>query len=203
MSELTQDQTETLQEIVNIGMGQAGASLARILDVFIELSVPRISLVDVADIVTAVCDLLGNCDNVYAIRQAFRNNDNLSGEAIIIFGEAGCNDLAGMMGYDSNEPVTESELMLDVGNVLTGASLNGIAEQLDTSLSFSAPSIMGEHAPLSAIMDPEMLSWKQALLMEVNFGMENSDFKSHLLILMTEESIDRLGESLDHFLENM
>lgn len=39
---LTTDQEEALQEIANIGMGQAGASIVRVLDEFVHLSVPRI-----------------------------------------------------------------------------------------------------------------------------------------------------------------
>ena len=39
---LTEDQRDCLQEVVNVAMGQAGDSLARFLEVFIHLSVPRI-----------------------------------------------------------------------------------------------------------------------------------------------------------------
>ncbi|MBN8488628.1 MAG: chemotaxis protein CheC, partial [Burkholderiales bacterium] len=34
---------EALQEVANIGMGQAGASIAKVLGEFVELSVPQIS----------------------------------------------------------------------------------------------------------------------------------------------------------------
>jgi chemotaxis protein CheC len=208
MAALSQDQTETLQEVVNIAMGQAGDSLARILDVFVELSVPRISLVEVAKVVPTVCDLLDDCDDIFAVRQAFHNNEQLRGESIIIYGEAGCSDLADLMGYNTDEITaddfrTESELLLDVSNILSGACLNGIANQLKTELSYSAPSIMAQHAALQDVMSHENLPWNKALLVEVNFGLENSDFKSHLLILLTEEAIDSLGHSLDMFLENL
>ena len=39
---LSEDQRDCLQEVVNVAMGQAGDSLARFLEVFIQLSVPRI-----------------------------------------------------------------------------------------------------------------------------------------------------------------
>ena len=42
---LSQDQKDALQEIANIGMGQAGASIARVLDEFVQLSIPRILVV--------------------------------------------------------------------------------------------------------------------------------------------------------------
>ena len=38
-------QRDALAELVDIGMGQAGDRLARLLDTFIQLSIPRIALV--------------------------------------------------------------------------------------------------------------------------------------------------------------
>ncbi len=38
----SEDQRDCLQEIVNVAMGQAGDSLARLLEVFVTLSVPKI-----------------------------------------------------------------------------------------------------------------------------------------------------------------
>ena len=60
---------------------------------------------------------------------------------------------------------------------------------------------MAEKIPLDLVLSPENLSWQYALLVEVNFGLENSDFKSHLLILMAEEGIDALRGSLDRLME--
>ena len=54
----TEDQNDALQEVVNIAMGQAGDSLARILGNFVELSVPRIRLVTVNDVIKTVTGMV-------------------------------------------------------------------------------------------------------------------------------------------------
>ncbi|MEW5790687.1 MAG: hypothetical protein AB1790_04210 [Pseudomonadota bacterium] len=197
---LSEDQTDVLQEVVNMAMGQAGNSLARILDVFVCLSVPRIRLVTASEVLDAVLEMVGSDTVVSAARQAFYNH--LRGEAVVIFGQAGCRDLAVLMGYDEQlDANSEQELLLEVSNVLVGACMCCIGDQLGADLSFSAPSLMAERVRVSRMLATENLSWTDALLVEVNFGLENSAFKSHLLILMTEEAIDSLRQDLDKLLE--
>jgi chemotaxis protein CheC len=201
LTPLSADQRDALQEITNVAMGQAGASLATILDTFITLSIPRIIIVDVAEVANSMCELIGRNTEVTAARQSF--NGYLRGEVLVIYGQDGCNDLADLMGYDDElDRAAEQELLLDVSNVLVGACLCGIAEQLRTELSFSAPSLIGEKMPVDALLRPEKLSWSHALLMEVNFRLEERNFTAHLVMLMPEEAIDRMRGVIDDFIES-
>ena len=94
---LSEEENEILQEVINIGMGQAGASLAKLLDVFVNLSVPRVSWVSDDNFVARVADLVEGDDNNWAgVRQAFYNQ--LEGEAFAIYGANGCQQLSGLMG---------------------------------------------------------------------------------------------------------
>ncbi len=76
---LSEDQREALQELVNIGMGQAGASIAQVLDEFVKLSIPRISSVAACNLSQEIVRLVGDAD-VSAIRQAFTTE--FRGEAL-------------------------------------------------------------------------------------------------------------------------
>lgn len=200
MQAYTEDQNDALQEVVNIAMGQAGDSLARILGNFVELSVPRIRLVTVKDVISTVTEMVDTNAEISAVRQAFSNS--LRGEAIVVFAQSGADDLADLMGYDTDlDQSAEQELLLEVSNLLVGAIITGIAETLETDLSFSAPSLMAERKPLDQVLIPEQLSWSHALLMEVNFTVEGRDFKCHMLMFMTEEAIDTLRSILDDFMD--
>jgi chemotaxis protein CheC len=55
--------------------------------------------------------------------------------------------------------------------------------------------------PLDRVLVPEQLSWSHALLMEVNFTVEGRDFRCHLLMFMTEDTIDTLRGILDQFMD--
>jgi len=199
---LTPDQTDTLQEIVNIAMGQAGDSLARVLDCFVRLSVPRIQLIEVASIGECISSLVKNELMVTAVRQSFY--DDLSGEAITIFSVDSYRDLSDLMGYQSDlDPQTEKEVLFDISNIMVGACLNGIAEQLNANLSFSAPSLIAENTTAKTLLSPESLPWDYALQVEVNFSLEQRKFMSHLIIMMAEDAVDSLKRSLDTFLETV
>lgn len=200
MQSLTPEQADTLQEVVNIAMGQAGDSLARVLDSFVRLSVPRIKLIDVANIGPGIAKLVKDDMLITAVRQSFY--DDLSGEAIIIFSADGCHDLSDLMGYQTElDPLTEKEVLFDVSNILVGACLNGIAEQLNANLSFSAPSLIAENTTANTLLTPDSLPWNHALQVEVNFSLEKRNFISHLIIMMAEDAIESLKRSLDSFLE--
>lgn len=202
MQAYTEDQNDALQEVVNIAMGQAGDSLARILGNFVELSVPRIRLVTTQDVISTVMGMVDTNAEISAVRQAFSNS--LRGEAIVVFAQAGADDLADLMGYDTDlDQSAEQELLLEVTNLLVGAIITGISETLETDLSFSAPSLMAERKPLDQVLVPEQLSWSHALLMEVNFTVEGRDFKCHMLMFMTEEAIDTLRGILDTFMDDL
>ena len=106
------------------------------------------------------------------------------------------------MGYQADlDPLTEKEILFDVSNILVGACLNGIAEQLNANLSFSAPSLIAENTPARTLLSPDNLPWDYALQVEVNFSLEERNFMSHLIIMMAEDAIGSLQRSLDVFLE--
>jgi chemotaxis protein CheC len=198
----TDDQNDALQEVMNIAMGQAGDALARILGHFVQLSVPRMRSVTADNVTDTINWLIDTTQDVSAVRQAFANG--LHGEAIVIFAQSGANNLADLMGYEAAlDRSNKQELLLEVGNLLVGAIVNGIAETLETELSFSAPSLIAEQQPLTKILVPEQMAWSQALLMEVNFTVEERDFKCHLLMFISEDSIPTLAKILDHFIDGL
>ena len=199
---LTEDQNEALQEIINIGMGLAGDSLARILKTFVELSIPRIRIIKASDINKEIEALVGEKAIVTGVRQAFFSY--WRGEAITVYDQNGCNELAHLMGYSEDlDKNSEVELLLDVGNVLVGACINGFAEQLDVEVNFGPPSVIASNIPIEKLFDPKRLAWSHTLLLEVNFALENMRFKSHLMIMMSEETIETLKKDLDAFLEGL
>ena len=197
---LTQDQRDALQEIANIGMGQAGASIAKVLNEFVHLSIPRVLIVPPEEVPVALAGSIGD-GIVSVVRQAFHGA--MRGEALVIYGEQRGNDLADLMGYKHDlDHAAELELLLDISNILVGACLGGIAEQLRISIGFSAPSLMADSIPLGNLLQTRDISWESALFVEVNFRLEKHSFACHLVMLMPEQEVAMLAVALDCFLEN-
>jgi chemotaxis protein CheC len=198
---LTQDQREALQEIANIGMGQAGASIAQVLNEFVQLSIPRILILQPAEVPAALVRTVGTgC--ISAVRQAFHGT--MRGEAVVMFGEQRCNDLADLLGYEHDlNHAAELELLLDMSNIMVGACLGGIAAQLNTEMGFSAPSLMADKVLIENLLPADGMSWSSALLVEVNFRLERRSFACHLAILMVEDEIRAMARALDGFLATL
>lgn len=196
---LSEDQRDALQEITNIGMGRAGDSMARIFNEFVELSVPRIQTLDGAGIPAKITEIVGNKD-VSGVRQAFHGC--LRGEVFVIYDHQHCNQLADLFGYPAGTTdVSNTELLLDVTNVLVGACLGGMAEQLRVEMGFSAPSLMGEHGPASTLLQADQIETRYALFVEVNFTLERRSFHCHLIILMPDAQIALMERAVDAFID--
>jgi chemotaxis protein CheC len=190
-----------LQEVANIGMGQAGASIAKVLGEFVELSVPQISAVGAAGIPAALAALAGD-GIASAVRQAFIGE--LRGEAIVIFAEHSADDLAALLAYgDALDAPASRELLLDISNVLVGACLGGIAELLRTTIGFSAPSLLADQVASSQLLRADGISARCALLVEVRFGIEKRVFRCHLVMLMPDDAVTALRRALDRFVEEL
>src|SRR5205823_6145639 len=119
---------DALQELVNLGMGSAGAALAAALDSFVELRVPRLELVEP----TRVSELLrtgpwGERD-FSCVRQAFFGG--LMGESLMLLHGVSPPQLGPLLGHGPNEDadLDNEEMLLDIANAAMGACVNGIAE---------------------------------------------------------------------------
>lgn len=205
---ITEDQRDCLQEVVNVAMGQAGDSLARFLEVFIHLSVPRIRLVHQDELNVELESMVGGADiPVSGVSQGFYQLDTgtgIRGEAIVVFTDSSFKELADLLAYDHElSDEAEKELLLDVTNILNGACLNGVGEQMEAELGFSPPTIMGQHVPVSSLMESDNVNWDHALLVEISYTLEDRSFSCSMFLLMPGDSIQVVKAELDRLLEDL
>ena len=187
-------QRDALGELVNIGMGRAGDSLARLFDRFIHLSIPRLELIEPAQVSEAIAAMVGTDGPVIAVRQAF--SSRIRGEALAIYPAAGCDALADMVGYPD---VSSDELLLEISNILIGACVGAVASQFSLDLCFSPPSILGRSS-IDELFDTRGLPWSRALIAEVNFRVTDRAFCCHLLTFWPDASLHVLMHAVDEFL---
>jgi chemotaxis protein CheC len=201
----TEEQRDALQEIANLAMGQAATRLARLLDTFIELSVPRVRIVRAEDAAVTLREMTGIDESVTAVRQGFRSD--IKGEAIVICRSSGVGQLCELVNdpyvHSAYDSVSQAELMFDVSNVLTGACVSCILNQLDRMPIFSPPGLLGEQISLEDVFQAGTLGWNVALLLEVNFALEDQTFRAHLVMLMAEDSIRRMNDALSALLSSL
>lgn len=201
----SEDQRDALQEIANLAMGQAATRLAKLLDRFIELSVPRLRVVEVQEAAKTLREMTGINESVTAVRQGFRSD--IKGEALVICRSSGVGHLCALVNdpyvHSAYETVSQTELMFDLANVLTGACVSCIMGQLDRTPVFSPPGLLGEKIALDDVFQADLLAWRVALLLEVNFALEDQQFRAHLVMLMAEDSIHRIHDALNALLSSL
>jgi chemotaxis protein CheC len=78
-----------------------------------------------------------------------------------------------------------------------------IFDRLGRAPIFSPPGMLGTNMALDAVFQPAALAWKTALLLEVNFALEDQSFRAHLVMLMAEDSIRHMSEALDALLSSL
>jgi len=196
---LNEDQRDCLQEISNVAMGQAGDHLARLLESFVVLSIPHVAILSPTEIAMAVQTV--DEHNVSGVCQGFIGG-GIAGEAMLLFNDTSFVDLAKLMNFEEElNEAAERELLIDTTNILVGALIRGIAEQLDIELSFGPPAILGQHQELDKLLASGSVRWNQALVIEVNYQVEGYNVQCDLLIVITEKSLKRLFGKIDYLID--
>jgi chemotaxis protein CheC len=193
------DQEDALREIVNVAMGRAADCLARLLDVFVRLPVPRVRLLEADQIVTGILEMIGGLERVTCVRQAF--GSGLHGEALAIFDPRGLDDLTRVLEPDA--AAMSDENLLGISNLLVGACLGSTGRALGHELVFAPPSVLTRDGTLATVLGTAARSWRYALLIEVSFTLEGQQFACHVLAFFPEESLTSVRRGVDTFLESL
>ena len=197
---LSSDMRDCYQEIANVAMGRAGDLLARLLNVFVQLPIPNVNFIEVSELSMALKDVEVN-DSTSGICQGFISS-GISGEALLILNDSSFKDVASLMNYQYDAQMgTELELLMDLANVLIGACLKGVSEQLDIQFSQGHPEVLGQHRKISELIANNANKWKKTLAIEISYSIENYPIKCDLLLLFTEKSMLTLNNKLSYLLD--
>ena len=198
--ELGAEMRDVLQELTNVAMGQAGDLLARLLNVFVKLPIPNVNLIEVSELHMALASVEHE-STTSAVCQGFIGG-GVSGEALLILNDSSFKDIARLMNYHGELTVkVELELLMDIANILIGAVLKGLAEQIDMSFSQGHPVVLGQHAAVSELIKANAKRWRKTLAIEVSYTIENYNISCDLLLLFTEDSLKTLNYKVAFLLE--
>ncbi|MBF0552924.1 MAG: hypothetical protein HQK96_00035 [Nitrospirae bacterium] len=208
---LTEDEKDLLKETFNLALGQAGDKLARLLKSFVDLSVPEIEILEAERVAQKVLQdtVFSISDSVTALRQSFFHETHVDGEAIVIFNDQTVQTVAGIFGIDSVDGHSqEIEIMLELTNIIAGACLNGIANQLfNGDMSFKPPAVLADKVDLTKFVygafQRSQLKWDHTLMVKITFNLKDIQFKSDLLIFMSEQAIESVQKALQRLLSEM
>ena len=187
---LSEDQRDALQELMNISMGQAANSLAHLIETKIGISMPNITAVTPA----GLYDLVSHNQQAYYTRQSFMGD--IHGEVMSILTRHGLAEVAELLEYE--QPLSENDInetILELSNILAGACLAGLSEQLELATNLQMPTLF---APQKS--DFSQYDWQHSLIMEVKFDIQISSFTMRVVFCLDDASLTRLKSTLDELL---
>lgn len=194
------DKSEAYQEIANVAMGRAADLLAKLLNSFVLMPIPSVNMLEVSELRMAI-QQVGDDDTVSGVCQGFIGA-GIAGEALLIFNESSYEDIAELVKFEGviDESV-QVELLMDIANILIGACLKGLAEQLDINFSQGHPQVIGRHLKIEDLLARNAARWTKTLAIEMGYKIEGKNISCDLLLLFTEDSVDALDELVSYLIE--
>ncbi|TXR54350.1 histidine kinase [Reinekea thalattae] len=197
---LDEDLRDCFQEISNVAVGRAADLLARLLNTFVVMPIPVVNLLERSELSMAL-SAVADAESVSAVCQGF-TGAKIAGEALLIFNDASFSDMAELTQYTGD--ITEQiqlELLMDISNILIGACLKGLAEQLDVNFSQGQPYLLGQHLNIGELLNNNSTDWSRLLTIEIPYKLEGRKVNCDLLLLFTEDSLKVLRDKASYLLE--
>ena len=191
-------QFDVLNEIGNIGAGNATTALAKMMNMKIDMNVPRVDLVPF----TNLPDIFGSPEEVLAGILVQLDGD-IKGMMMFLVKEKSAhnlvNSLMGGMIQSSGDGFSDMELSAlgEIGNIIIGAYLSAMSNLTSLKISSSVPYISIDMA--GALLSVPAIEFgklgDKVLLIETQFG--ELDFVNGYFLMVPElESYDAILSSL-------
>jgi chemotaxis protein CheY-P-specific phosphatase CheC/ActR/RegA family two-component response regulator len=197
----TEDRIDAYRELVNVAMGRAGESLAELFGEFIELPIPNVNILETNELHMAIAEVQRNTQ-LSAVSKGFISA-GISGEALVLFNDSNFSSMVELLGYDAEEVTEQLELeaLMDVSNILIGACLNALSEQLNVKFSHNHPIILGRHCDLDALLKTSISRWSKVMAIEIGYSIKKHDIQFDLLLLIPNNAMENVYTRLVNMTE--
>ncbi|MEW6004684.1 MAG: chemotaxis protein CheC [Stygiobacter sp.] len=189
---LSNEQKDSITELINISFSKAAASLSELTGHRVLLSVPEIEILKIDDIETALSKYISG--EISTVHQIF--NGAISGDALLLLDKQSAKLLANLLVEDTNYSkdfdISAQEVIVEVGNILLNACLGVFGNLLKVQFKFSVPILHVqslENMLKSIVLEKEELRYAMIVFME--FKLRDSNIKGFLIIVLGVTSLDK------------
>ncbi|MCK7467391.1 MAG: chemotaxis protein CheC [Desulfosudis oleivorans] len=202
---ITTEETDTLQEIMNIAFGRAASDLAEYIDIFVVLNPPHIEVLQAFDLPSYLNNELKDYDKVSVVEQNFWGK--FKGNAFLVFPTGTGKRIISLFNSENkvfeSEPTyeLEKETFLEIGNILIGACIGKIAELLGDVTTYSPPRVVVENGLRGVVYDNLSDPDNLAIVLRTVFEFNDKNVSGFMFILTKQESFAWLKTALSKFLE--
>jgi len=192
-------QRDVLTELLNIGMGQAAASLSEIFNEEVALSVPSVELVLRPNVISRLNSQPGQY--VAAIKQRFEGA--LSGEAILLFPQDKSLELVRVMMKNDALPLhvlteLEGDALTEVGNIILNSCLGSLANMLTQELNSELPIFISGSA-IEVLNACIALKHEIVMFLRMDFRLQTKDINGYVALILEIPSLEQVKNKIDNW----
>lgn len=195
--QLSVDQQDVLNELINIGFGRAASSLSMLVNQRIVLNVPQLQICPLEQIGSSLKELTNK--DLINVHQVFHGK--LTGHAMLLMDIQSAAVFEDLMngGPGKTGPITPSvqEALAEVGNIVINAFLGAFGNLLKIHLAFTVPSLRVEtlvHMIQSLLAGDEPKGY--AMVVKIRFHLAQQDVNGYLVVVMGAKPLEALLEAI-------
>jgi chemotaxis protein CheC len=201
--ELDELELDALTELVNIGVSRAAASLRKMVDRQVTLSVPSVEIITRK----SAAALIGQRESelLIAVQQQFEGP--FSGRALLIFPESnGLSLVRAIVGDDMGEVDLidmKDEALAETGNVILNGCLGSMANMLQHTLNMSLPDVRRGDSDLLFEVPGSAREDSFVLFLYINFSVHERDIRGYIAMIMDLPSLEQLKLLISNFIDRV
>ena len=199
---LTEDEKDCLQELMNIAYGRATAAITEILNSFAKLSIPKIQILSSNDFLPYLEKELSLKKEHFVASQQI--NGHIAGENMFIIDKQSAIHLAHKFGIEDDEINYDeiSDIVLEITNILSSSTVSKLAEDMESTVSFSAP-ILKTITSINQLNNLFISKYEKVIIISTELKFEDLDIHAELYILTTDNSILYIKEKINKILDEL
>jgi CheY-like chemotaxis protein len=179
------------KEIINIALGLAAAIVSDKINIFIELPLPTIGILEASELKMAITDALQR-DHLHGVAQRFVGS-GFHGEALICMRGEGIDAIGRSLGFSTDQS-SLNEIVLNLANLLISTFLNSLSDQMCVDLSLRQPvTLKNSHGETCLIKEGQ----EEAFTVEFTYYAENTDFECEVLLFFDQQSVEVINGIMD------
>lgn len=199
---LTNEQIDVIQEIINIGVGQAANLLNSISGKHVKLQVPQIKILSLEQLADEFKDLGFNND-LSCVTLTF--SGTIVGSSKLIFPTEQAAKLvyaftdANLDELDFDE--IQAETLCEIGNIVLNSLLGSLANLMNTTFSYSIPIYLTGNIDQILSSDISFSETGIILYARTHFSIEATQIEGDFILFIDFATVPNLINSINRFIE--
>lgn len=192
MTQYTELQLDALRELANIGSGNASTALSSMLGRSIDISVPRVSVLPMAEAVDAVGEPESDATGV-----VLGVLGEMPATVLLLLTPRDAQLMCGFLGVEANSEIGVSALM-EIGNIVGSSYINALSAMTGLAIEPTPPAAATDMlaAIVASVLVERSGAGDIALLLDSALGVEDEDCSMSFLLVPDHGGVDLLLERL-------